>query len=1135
MTTKNFNVKNGLTTGNILLDAGTGNVTAYGANIGGVLIGGASDTITGNGALLTNLNGANVTGQVGNALLAGTVYTNAQPNITSVGTLSSLSVTANITAGNIAGGNLVSASYISGDGSLLSSLTGGNVTGQVGNALVAGTVYTNAQPNITSVGTLSSLNVTNSVTAGNIKTNNLLYSNGTAWSFMTVAGSDTQVQFNDGSAFGASSGLTFNKTTGLLSITGNVSAGNISATLVGGTLTTAAQPNITSVGTLGSLTVSGVITATAGGVKVGNIQDPSGTNTITLASGAVSMIGNLTIGTAGTGNLTASNANLGNLVVANYFTGTLTTNAQPNITSVGTLTSLSVTGNVSAGNLIGTFANGDSNVKFSGASGNLVINANAGVTNKPWTFSTDGNLYTPESGQIRAGSSFYGITVSDYSNNSYIAMDAVDTIIQGNSFVRIQTNGGSEFNFNPGNLVTGNANVVVGTGNVDAGNVTVAGQINASSTTNATGLGTGAITTPGGASVSKDLYVGGTIYAPNYAYVNSTTLSATAALLYLTAEPSYPYNYDIGFYSHFATGSGGVGYQHTGFVRDNGDNAWYLFSNAAEPTGGQVDLANANLVFDTLKLGSFVAHGDGNITGNLLVGNISGANLITSNYFSGSGNLLSNIQGGNVSGAVAYATTANAVAGANVSGAVAFATTANAVAGANVSGAVTFATTANSVAGGNVSGQVSNALVAGTVYTGAQPNITSVGTLSSLDVTANISAGNISGGNLVSATYISGNGSLLSSITGANVSGEVASANIAWRVSSASQPNITSVGRLTSLVVGNASSNVTITDSNGNGFITTTGNITAPYFIGNVIGNISGTIAVTGNDTAVLYNDHGNVGASDGFKFNYSANILTLTGNIITNNANLGNAVTANYFIGNGSLLTGVAASSATTATTAGTVTTAAQPNITSVGTLTTLDVSGNISAGNISGGNLVSATYISGNGSLLTSITGANVTGTVANATYSTSAGSATTAGTVTTAAQPNITSVGTLTSLAVSGDATAGNVKVDGGILSNRANVTVSASATAIDQFSPSTHRSAKYVITATGAGSDGYQVAEVLLVHDGASSFITIYGSLCSNATVDIVEFSSNINGLTGNTTLYATSANGTASVNLVTIYG
>ena len=54
------------------------------------------------------------------------------------------------------------------------------------------------------------------------------------------------------------------------------------------------------------------------------------------------------------------------------------------------------------------------------------------------------------------------------------------------------------------------------------------------------------------------------------------------------------------------------------------------------------------------------------------------------------------------------------------------------ITGANVTGAVAFATTANAVAGANVSGQVGNALVAGTIYTNAQPNITSVGTLVSL-------------------------------------------------------------------------------------------------------------------------------------------------------------------------------------------------------------------------------------------------------------------------------------------------------------------------------------------------------------------------------------------------------------------
>jgi hypothetical protein len=64
------------------------------------------------------------------------------------------------------------------------------------------------------------------------------------------------------------------------------------------------------------------------------------------------------------------------------------------------------------------------------------------------------------------------------------------------------------------------------------------------------------------------------------------------------------------------------------------------------------------------------------------------------------------------------------------------------------------------------------------------------------------------------------------------------------------------------------------------------------------------------------------------------------------------------------------------------------------------------------------------GNGSGLSAITGANVTGTVANATYAVSAGSASTAGTVTTAAQGNITSVGTLTSVSSSGNITGANV---------------------------------------------------------------------------------------------------------------
>ena len=73
-----------------------------------------------------------------------------------------------------------------------------------------------------------------------------------------------------------------------------------------------------------------------------------------------------------------------------------------------------------------------------------------------------------------------------------------------------------------------------------------------------------------------------------------------------------------------------------------------------------------------------------------------------------------------------------------------------------------------------------------------------------------------------------------------------------------------------------------------------------------------------------------------------------------------------------------------------------------------------------------VTGSQFNGSGAGLSSIPGANVSGAVANATY------ATNSGTVTTAAQGNITSVGTLTSLGVTGNITGGNINVAGMSLS-------------------------------------------------------------------------------------------------------
>jgi hypothetical protein len=91
-------------------------------------------------------------------------------------------------------------------------------------------------------------------------------------------------------------------TAGLISATGNITGGNLSGTSIVGTLTTAAQTNITSVGTLGSLAVTANVTG-------GNL----------LTGGLISAAGGIT-GAAITGtSLTVSTGTvtLGNIVNAN--------------------------------------------------------------------------------------------------------------------------------------------------------------------------------------------------------------------------------------------------------------------------------------------------------------------------------------------------------------------------------------------------------------------------------------------------------------------------------------------------------------------------------------------------------------------------------------------------------------------------------------------------------------------------------------------------------------------------------------------------------------------------------------------------------------------------------------------------
>lgn len=85
-----------------------------------------------------------------------------------------------------------------------------------------------------------------------------------------VNGSNTQVQFNDGGSFGASSNLTFNKVTNVLTITGNVDATNILGNVLGsfnGAIGCSA-PNLASFTSITVVNNANI----SGNINVGNIE-----------------------------------------------------------------------------------------------------------------------------------------------------------------------------------------------------------------------------------------------------------------------------------------------------------------------------------------------------------------------------------------------------------------------------------------------------------------------------------------------------------------------------------------------------------------------------------------------------------------------------------------------------------------------------------------------------------------------------------------------------------------------------------------------------------------------------------------------------------------------------------------------
>ena len=933
----------------------TGNLSSLNANLGNTA---TANFFSGSGNNLSNIAGSNVSGQVGNALVSGTVYTNAQPNITSVGTLTGLTSTgtvnltgaSNVALGPVANVQITGGSngqYLQTDGSGIltwstvasgssSNISNGNSNvnipssnGNINFTAVGNTVMVITGTGVNAAGTL---NVSGNATVGNIITSgsggNISNANVISANTITALGNLNGVELN----------LSGNGVFG-----GNLTV-NGTLTYINSTTLSISDPIINlQTGPNGAAPVANT------GKDVGtalNYYDTSAkiawmgwdVSNAEIAFGSNVGISSEVVTFTALANIRSGNASLGNSAVANYFTGnfygiansattagTVTTNAQPNITSTGSLTGLTV----------------------SNASGVVDFITTANVT-----LGAVGNLH------ISGGTNAYVLSTDGAGNLNWVAQSGaggIANISNGNSNVNIPSANGN-INFS----ATGNANVVVitGTGANISGTANITGNLSAGN------ISAGNFTAGAGSGGS---ITGGNLVSANYITGTLTT----------NAQPNIT---SVGTLTSLVVTGNTTSGNFIGILANGNSNVNIPSAN------GNINFSavgNANVVVIT-GTGANIA-GTLNVTGNLASGNANLGNLVSANFGAFSGqipdqtfNLVARSTNPAIGPFAIQATATNNYSTASffsssnaLSGSVGYANPSttyypnqmymwgtngiafsgngfSATGGTknmyiNSSGIVTIPTGVSAtstttggfvVTGGvgisgnlftgnaNLGNTVSANFFTGTLTTAAQPNITSVGTLTSLTVTGNITSGNANLGNLVIANFFSGAGNNLSNISASNVTGQVGNSLVSGTVYTNTQPNITSIGSLTGLTVSNATGVVNFTTTAN----VTLGAVANLHIAGGTnayvlstdgAGNLSWVAQSGGGGGASISNGNSNVNipTSNG-NINFSAvgnaNVVVVTGtgaNIngtlnVTGQSNLGavgNVVitggTANYIL----------------------------------------------------------------------------------------------------------------------------------------------------------------------------------------------------------------------------------------------
>lgn len=545
----------------------------------------------------------------------------------------------------------------------------------------------------------------------------------------------------------------------------------------------------------------------------------------------------------------------------------------------------------------------------------------------------------------------------------------------------------------------------------------------------------------------------------------------------------------------------------------------------ANATSGNVaDGANANLSFDVAagNLRSTVFYASSTVTA---VGNITGGNVNTAGKVVAS-TLESNVATGTAPFTVtsttrvsnlnvAYANVADLINVSDVTTGTYYPILANAATG-NVAEGSNSALTFNAA-----TGALNSTLLGGTLTTAAQPNITSVGTLTSLTVSGTISGNDI-------ATF--GTTGDTMNITGAgntNVNGAGGAINI-----TAAQGNGTGQGGNLVFIAGTA-------NSSGNA-----AGGTATLTAGNGYGQgQGGTVGIYSGASANTYGAKGGNVVITGGTFDGAGGDMTLSGGEAAGQNHIGGDITIKAGASTGSAVAGkIILQTSTPGSTGNTVQVLANRvviddadmNIVMSTDSTSTSTGALIVAGGVGVAGNVYANMFYGNGYGITYIAGGNVVGAVSSAT---SATSATTAGTVTTNAQPNITSVGTLTSIAVSSgsltaiapftfDQTWNNVSVI--FTGIRQNITDTASASASLLVDLQVGGTSKFNVRKDGTTS-GYVF--VSSVATGTAPLTVSSTTKVANLNADLLDGYSTASTNTANT-IVLRDVNGDFSANVIT---